>query len=157
MLGIVVDHVSVFAMPWIPRSRRQFVNIQLAPLQESMARGTAPRRVRYFPSNFARIAAICASRLRLRSSVGGGAAFAREAAGPDPNSRELAAARKTRRSMAPLQYNSDAKQWSSNIRFNFIHRPLSDIYVVYTEERPTLSSAHTNKLLTLKYTHLIAF
>ena len=30
---------------------------------------------------------------------------------------------------ALLQYNTDTQQWSSNVRFNIIHRPLSDIFL----------------------------
>jgi hypothetical protein len=56
-----------------------------------------------------------------------------------------------------VQYNSQDRRVSSNVRFNLIHRPLSDIFVVYTEERPTLSSLDTNKTLSVKYTHLLAF
>jgi hypothetical protein len=53
-----------------------------------------------------------------------------------------------------VQYNGDADSWLSNIRFNLIHRPLSDIYVVWNETRlPT----DTRRALMLKYTHLVAF
>ena len=58
---------------------------------------------------------------------------------------------------ALIQYNSDRKQVSSNIRFNFIHRPLSDLFIVYNELRD-VSAAHRNdKAVSLKYTHLISF
>ena len=36
-----------------------------------------------------------------------------------------------------IQYNSDMDQVSSNIRFNFIHRPLSDFFLIYNEKRST--------------------
>ena len=36
-----------------------------------------------------------------------------------------------------IQYNSDLNQVSSNIRFNFIHRPLSDLFLIYNEKRST--------------------
>ena len=36
---------------------------------------------------------------------------------------------------ALLQYNTDSRQWSSNLRFNVIHRPLSDFFLVYNERR----------------------
>ena len=53
-----------------------------------------------------------------------------------------------------VQYNGQGDSWLSNIRFNFIHRPLSDIYVVWNETRlPT----ETRRALMLKYTHLVAF
>jgi hypothetical protein len=53
-----------------------------------------------------------------------------------------------------VQYNGEADAWLSNIRFNLIHRPLSDIYVVWNETR---SPGDTRRALMLKYTHLIAF
>jgi hypothetical protein len=53
-----------------------------------------------------------------------------------------------------VQYNGEADAWLSNIRFNLIHRPLSDIYVVWNESR---SPGATRRALLLKYTHLIAF
>jgi hypothetical protein len=53
-----------------------------------------------------------------------------------------------------VQYNGEADSWVSNIRFNLIHRPLSDIYVVWNETRLT---GDTQRALMLKYTHLIAF
>ena len=33
------------------------------------------------------------------------------------------------------QYNSLEKAFSTNVRFNFIHRPGSDFFVVFTENR----------------------
>ena len=53
-----------------------------------------------------------------------------------------------------VQYNGEADAWLSNIRFNLIHRPLSDIYVVWNETR---QPGDTRRALLLKYTHLIAF
>ena len=38
---------------------------------------------------------------------------------------------------ALLQYNSTVKEVSSNIRFNFIYKPLSDLFLVYNERRST--------------------
>jgi hypothetical protein len=35
------------------------------------------------------------------------------------------------------QYNSETREISNNIRYNFIHRPGSDLYVVYNELRQT--------------------
>ena len=53
-----------------------------------------------------------------------------------------------------VQYNGEADAWLSNIRFNLVHRPLSDIYVVWNETRqPT----DIRRALMLKYTHLLAF
>ena len=53
-----------------------------------------------------------------------------------------------------VQYNGESDSWLSNIRFNLIHRPLSDIYVVWNETR---LPSETRRALMLKYTHLIAF
>jgi hypothetical protein len=58
---------------------------------------------------------------------------------------------------ALLQYNTDARQWSSNVRFNFIHRPLSDFFLVYNERRDTRSSDLINRALIAKLTYLFAF
>jgi hypothetical protein len=53
-----------------------------------------------------------------------------------------------------VQYNGEADTWLSNIRYNLIHRPLSDIYVVWNETR---LPGDVRRALMLKYTHLIAF
>jgi len=56
---------------------------------------------------------------------------------------------------ALVQYNSDSRQWSSNIRFNIIHRPLSDFYLVYNERRNTLTGDLTDRALIAKVTYMI--
>ena len=58
---------------------------------------------------------------------------------------------------ALLQYNTDARQWSSNVRFNVIHRPLSDIFLVYNERRDSRSGDMIDRALVAKMTYLIAF
>ena len=58
---------------------------------------------------------------------------------------------------ALVQYNREERSVTSNVRFNWIHRPLSDLFLVYTEERPTSGTAQVNRVLTLKYTYLISF
>ena len=58
---------------------------------------------------------------------------------------------------ALLQYNTDARQWSSNVRFNIIHRPLSDFYFVYNDRRDTRSGALIDRALIGKVTYLMAF
>jgi hypothetical protein len=55
------------------------------------------------------------------------------------------------------QYNNETHRVTSNLRFNWIHRPQSDLYVVYTEERPTLERLRIDRVLSLKYTHLLSF
>jgi len=57
---------------------------------------------------------------------------------------------------ALIQYNSDTDQVSSNIRFRFIHHPLSDFYVVYNDARDT-QLERSDRSLTFKYTHLLNF
>jgi len=56
---------------------------------------------------------------------------------------------------ALVQYNSDARQWSSNIRFNIIHRPLSDFYLEYNERRNSLTGELTDRALIAKVTYMI--
>ena len=58
---------------------------------------------------------------------------------------------------ALLQYNSDSRQWSSNLRFNFIHRPLSDFFVVYNERRDDRTGDLVDRAVVLKMTYLMAF
>ena len=58
---------------------------------------------------------------------------------------------------ALLQYNTDARQWSSNVRFNIIHRPLSDFFFVYNDRRDTRSGALIDRALIAKVTYLMAF
>jgi hypothetical protein len=53
-----------------------------------------------------------------------------------------------------IQYNGETDTWLSNVRYNFIHRPLSDLYVVWNETR---SPGLTGRALVMKYTHLLAF
>jgi hypothetical protein len=58
---------------------------------------------------------------------------------------------------ALLQYNTDSHQWSSNWRFNFIHRPLSDFFLVYNERRDERSGDLLDRALIAKVTYLMAF
>lgn len=58
---------------------------------------------------------------------------------------------------ALLQYNADARQWSSNVRFNVIHRPLSDFFLVYNERRDSRSGLLIDRALVAKLTYLMAF
>ena len=55
-----------------------------------------------------------------------------------------------------IQYNNDSGQLSSNIRFRLIHRPLSDIYVVYNDIHDRKQST-ADWSLTVKYTRLFSF
>jgi len=58
-----------------------------------------------------------------------------------------------------LQYNTDLKQFSANVRFDVIHRPLSDLFVVYNEQQLTdqPTPINTGRGLIVKYTHMLAF
>jgi hypothetical protein len=53
-----------------------------------------------------------------------------------------------------VQYNSDTDAWLSNIRFNLIHRPLSDVFIVWNETR---QSGLTLRSVIVKYTHMFSF
>ncbi len=55
---------------------------------------------------------------------------------------------------ALVQYNSDRQQWSSNIRFNLIHRPLSDFFLVYNEQRDERSGALLDRAVIAKFTYM---
>jgi hypothetical protein len=58
---------------------------------------------------------------------------------------------------ALLQYNNDSHQLSSNIRFNVIHRPLSDIFFVYNEHRDEYTGLLQDRSLIAKMTYMVAF
>ncbi len=57
---------------------------------------------------------------------------------------------------ALIQYNSDTNQWSSNVRFNIIHRPLSDIFVVYNEHRDQVTGGLVDRAIIAKMTYMIS-
>ena len=56
-----------------------------------------------------------------------------------------------------IQYNSERHKITSNVRFNLIHHSLSDLFVVYTEENPTIAQESTDRVISIKYTHLLGF
>jgi hypothetical protein len=56
---------------------------------------------------------------------------------------------------ALVQYNSARQAWLTNVRFSLMHHPLSDLFVVYTDQRPT--GAPAVRSVAVKYTHLVAF
>lgn len=58
---------------------------------------------------------------------------------------------------ALVQYNTDTRQWSSNARLDIIHRPLSDIYLVYNERHDSRSGALLSRAVIAKMTYLLAF
>jgi hypothetical protein len=57
---------------------------------------------------------------------------------------------------ALVQYNSDSRQWTSNLRFNVIHRPLSDFFLVYNERRDEHTGQMLSRAVIAKFTYLIA-
>jgi hypothetical protein len=56
-----------------------------------------------------------------------------------------------------VQYNGVTRDVTSNVRFDFIHHPLSDLFIVYNETRPTGTSILPSRSLTVKLTHLLSF
>jgi hypothetical protein len=56
-----------------------------------------------------------------------------------------------------LQYNATTNQFSANTRFNLIHRPLSDLFVVYNERRDTATDGLIDRALVVKFTNLFEF
>ncbi len=62
--------------------------------------------------------------------------------------------------MGFVQYNQQTEELITNVRFNLIHAPLSDLFVVYTERRSladAVSEPVLERGLTLKVTKLFAF
>ncbi len=56
-----------------------------------------------------------------------------------------------------IQYNAANHQVSSNVRFNIIHHPLSDIYVVFNEHRNTMTGKVQDRGVAFKFTNLFNF
>jgi len=56
-----------------------------------------------------------------------------------------------------LQYNTDLRQVSANVRFDLIHHPLSDLFIVYNEQQQTNQPVPSGRGLIVKYTHRLAF
>ena len=57
---------------------------------------------------------------------------------------------------ALIQYNSVSEDWSSNIRFNLIHRPLSDFFIVLNDRRDPMGN-RLDRALIAKYAILMDF
>ena len=61
---------------------------------------------------------------------------------------------------ALIQYNSTSHQVTTNVRFRWEYRPLSELFIVYSDGRDTLESGFptlTNRGLTVKLTRLLRF
>jgi hypothetical protein len=58
---------------------------------------------------------------------------------------------------ALVQYNTDAREVNSNVRFNIIHRPLSDFFLVFNDRRNSDSGTLIDRALIAKMTYMVAF
>ncbi len=58
---------------------------------------------------------------------------------------------------ALIQYNTDTEQWSANVRFDIIYRPLSDLFIVYNDQRDAITGDLIGRALVTKLTYLMAF
>ena len=56
-----------------------------------------------------------------------------------------------------VQDNDAVEEVVSNVKLNFIHAPLSDLFVVYTERRSTRLDLVLDRRFTIKLTNLFAF
>jgi hypothetical protein len=57
------------------------------------------------------------------------------------------------------QYDPDRDQFNTNIRFNVIHHPLSDLFIVYNEQRMTDPGTDiaTGRSIIVKLTQMVSF
>jgi hypothetical protein len=59
---------------------------------------------------------------------------------------------------ALTQYDAAIKQFNANVRFNVIHHPLSDLFIVYNEQRFTTPDAPVpGRSLVVKFTQMLSF
>ncbi|MGH9384086.1 MAG: DUF5916 domain-containing protein [Vicinamibacterales bacterium] len=56
-----------------------------------------------------------------------------------------------------VQYRNDVHQFSANLRFNLIHRPLSDFFIVYNESQYTDAEQTAGRGIVVKYTQMFNF
>ena len=56
-----------------------------------------------------------------------------------------------------VQYIESSDELVTNVRLNYIHAPLSDVFLVWTERRNLGTNAVADRVLTLKVTRLFAF
>lgn len=56
-----------------------------------------------------------------------------------------------------VQYNEASQELVTNIRLNWIHAPLSDLFIVLTERRSTELDTVLDRFITLKFTKLLSF
>ena len=56
------------------------------------------------------------------------------------------------------QYDASSKQFNANVRFNLIHHPLSDLFIVYNDQRVLTADAPIpGRALVLKFTQMLSF
>ena len=58
---------------------------------------------------------------------------------------------------AYTQYNTQTRAFVTNARVSLRYRPLSDLYLVYTERQDTRTGVRNERVLALKATHMTAF
>ena len=56
-----------------------------------------------------------------------------------------------------VQFNEATHEMITNLRLNFIHSPLRDLFLVYSEKRLTDASVVVDRRFTVKLTKLFAF
>ncbi|MDP2319671.1 MAG: DUF5916 domain-containing protein [Acidobacteriota bacterium] len=56
-----------------------------------------------------------------------------------------------------VQYRNDVHQFSANVRFNLIHHPLSDFFIVYNESQFTDATTTAGRGIVVKYTQMFSF
>jgi hypothetical protein len=56
-----------------------------------------------------------------------------------------------------LQYNSATREVSTNVRFNIMYKPLSDVYIVYNDRRDTALGQPQERAFIVKVTRLLTF
>ena len=56
-----------------------------------------------------------------------------------------------------IQYNTDARTVAYNVRFRFLHHPLSDFFVVYNETRGFRGNDELSRAISIKLTNLFVF
>lgn len=56
-----------------------------------------------------------------------------------------------------VQYNAAADQLVTNLRLNFIHAPLSHLFIAYVERRSTAGAGVFDRAVTVKITRLLSF
>ncbi|MFC1640396.1 hypothetical protein ACFL3B_06505 [Gemmatimonadota bacterium] len=58
---------------------------------------------------------------------------------------------------AYVQYNSATDHLVTNVRVNWMHAPLSDLFLVYTERRDVRNNLILDRVVTAKVTKFLAF